>query len=113
MAYNETLANRVREIIADAGEERVEEKKMFGGLCFLVDDKICVGVKKDRMLVRLDPAIYEEALEKEGVVPMSRTGVGMKGYVFVIDEFLDTQKDLEYWIKLALKFNPFAKSSKK
>ncbi|EHQ25249.1 TfoX/Sxy family protein [Mucilaginibacter paludis] len=113
MAYNETLANRVREIIADSGEERVEEKKMFGGLCFLVDDKICVGVNKDRMLVRLNPAIFEDALEKEGVVPMAREGRGMKGYVFVIDEFLSSPQELNYWVKLALEFNPLAKSSKK
>lgn len=112
MAYNETLANRVREIIADSGEERVEEKKMFGGLCFLVDDKICVGVKKDRMLVRIAPELYSDALEKEGVIPMAGDGRGMIGYVFVMDEFLEHQKDLLYWVKLALEFNPLAKSSK-
>jgi len=113
MDYNEPLADRIRELIADTGEERVHEKKMFGGLCFLVDEKICVGVKKDRMLVRLSPAIYEASLEKEGVVPMARNGAGMKGYIFVIDEFLNTQHELQYWVKLALEFNPFAKASKK
>lgn len=113
MPINETLADRVREIIADSGEERVEEKKMFGGLAFLVDDKILVGVKKDRMLVRIDPELYQDALEKEGVIPMAREGRGMPGYVFVMDEFLETQRDLEYWLKLALEFNPRAKSSKK
>jgi TfoX/Sxy family transcriptional regulator of competence genes len=113
MAYNEQLADRVREIIADTGEERVREKKMFGGLCFLVDEKICVGVKKDRMLVRLDPVLYEETLEKEGIIPMAREGRGMIGYVYVMDEFLDTPKDLQYWVNLALEFNPRAKASKK
>ncbi|RKR85073.1 TfoX/Sxy family transcriptional regulator of competence genes [Mucilaginibacter gracilis] len=113
MAYNETLANRVREIIADAGEENVEEKTMFGGLCFMVNNKICVAVKKDSMLVRLNPNLYEQALEKEGVTPMARQGTGMKGYIFVSDEFLQTQPDLQYWVKLALQFNPIAKASKK
>ncbi|MEO6522998.1 MAG: TfoX/Sxy family protein [Mucilaginibacter sp.] len=112
MPINESLANRVREIIADSGEERVEEKKMFGGLCFLVDDKICVGVKKDRMLVRISPKLYENALEQDGVIPMARDGRGMIGYIYVLDEFLETQKELNYWVKLALEFNPIAKSSK-
>ena len=113
MPFNETLANRVREIIADTGEERVIEKKMFGGLCFLVDEKICVGIKKDRMLARIDPELYDNALEKEGVIPMAPEGKGMKGYVYVMDEFLDTTQDLKYWIDLALEFNPRAKASKK
>jgi len=113
MPINEILANRVREIIADSGEERVEEKQMFGGLCFLVDDKICVGIKKDRMLVRIAPQLHEDALEKDGVLPMARDDRGMIGYLYVLDEFLETQKELYYWVNLALEFNPVAKSSKK
>jgi TfoX/Sxy family transcriptional regulator of competence genes len=113
MPINESLVNRVREIIADTGEERVEEKKMFGGLCFLVDDKICVGVKADRILARINPNLYHEALEKEGVIPMVRDARGMIGYIYIVDEFLTTQKELDYWVKLALEFNPIAKSSKK
>ena len=55
MAYNEKLADRTREIIA-LTHKNVEEKKMFGGLCFMVNDKMCVGVEKERLMVRLDPA---------------------------------------------------------
>ena len=73
MPYSEKLANRVREIIALANK-KVEEKRMFGGLCFMVDDKMCVGVESERMMVRLDPAIYDEAVEKDGCVPMDFTG---------------------------------------
>jgi len=54
MAYNESLADSVREIIAQT-HENVEEKKMFGGLCFMVNDKMCLGVMDDRLMVRLDP----------------------------------------------------------
>jgi TfoX/Sxy family transcriptional regulator of competence genes len=112
MAYNEKLADRVREIIA-VTHNITEEKKMFGGLCFMVNDKMCVGVEKERMMVRLDPEKYDEVIEKEGCMPMDFTGKIMKGYVFVDIEVLNTKKKLEYWIKLALDYNKIAKTSKK
>lgn len=112
MSYNEKLADRVREIIA-LTHDRVEEKKMFGGLCFMVNDKMCVGVEKERMMVRLDPDVYESVLEKEGCTPMDFTGKVMKGYVFVDAAALSTNKKLDYWVQLALDFNKKAKASKK
>jgi TfoX/Sxy family transcriptional regulator of competence genes len=112
MAYNEKLADRTREIIA-ATHKKIEEKKMFGGLCFMVNDKMCIGVEKERIMVRLDPAIYEEVIEKEGCAPMDFTGKVMKGYVFVNADALTTKKKLEYWVKLALDYNKIAKASKK
>lgn len=112
MAYNEKLADRTREIIAMT-HSKVEEKRMFGGLCFMVNDKMCVGVEKDRLMVRLDPAMYEEVMEKEGCRPMDFTGRIMKGYVFVDIEALNTKKKLGYWIALALAFNKTAKASAK
>jgi TfoX/Sxy family transcriptional regulator of competence genes len=68
MAYNERLADMTRELIA-LTHKNVEEKAMFGGLCFIVNDKMCVGVEKDRLMVRLDPARFDEAMEKEGCKP--------------------------------------------
>ena len=112
MPYDEKLANRIRELIA-ATHSNIEEKKMFGGLCFMVNDKMCVGVEQNRLMVRLDPAVYEEVLEKDGCVPMDFTGKVMKGYVFVDKNVLSTKKQLEYWIKLALEYNKIAKPSKK
>ena len=112
MAYNEKLADRVREIIA-ATHDKVEEKKMFGGLCFMVNDKMCLGVEQERIMVRIDPAVYEEALEKDGCTPMDFTGKVMKGYVFVDAAVLNTNKRLDYWVQLALDFNKRAKASKK
>ncbi|MGB4845695.1 MAG: TfoX/Sxy family protein [Ferruginibacter sp.] len=112
MAYNEKLADRTREIIA-LTHKKVEEKKMFGGLCFMVNDKMCVGVETERLMVRFNPAIYNEVIGKEGCKPMDFTGRIMKGYVFVDIEALNTKKKLEYWVKLALDFNKIAKSSKK
>lgn len=112
MAYNEKLADRVREIIAVI-HNITEEKKMFGGLCFMVNNKMCVGVEKERLMVRLDPVKYDKVMEKEGCMPMDFTGKIMKGYVFVDIAALNTKKKLEYWIKLALDYNKIAKASKK
>ncbi len=111
MAYDEKLADRIREALSHL--YKVEEKKMFGGLCFMVDDKMCVGVEKNRMMVRLDPQKYDEVLEKEGCTPMDFSGKVMKGFVFVSDDALTTNKDLEYWMNLALDYNKFATPSKK
>ena len=112
MAYNEKFADRVREFIS-LTHKITEEKKMFGGLCFMVNDKMCVGVEKERLMVRLKPGLMEDVMEKEGCNPMDFTGRIMKGYVFVDIEALNTKKKLEYWIKLALDYNKIAKVSKK
>ena len=112
MAYDEKLADRVRELIA-ATHRITEEKKMFGGLCFMVNDKMCIGVEQERLMIRLDPARYEEVMEKEGCHPMDFTGKVMKGYVFVDADVLTTKKKLAYWVALALEYNKIAKASKK
>jgi TfoX/Sxy family transcriptional regulator of competence genes len=112
MAYSEKLAERVRGRIAET-HRSVVEKKMFGGLCFMVNDKMCVGVEQDRLMVRIDPARYDEVMQKEGCKPMDFTGKPMKGYVFVDIEALNTKSKLEFWINLALEYNKMAKASKK
>ncbi len=111
MAYNEKLANRVREIIA-LTHHQVEEKKMFGGLCFMVNDKMSVGVQKEQLMVRIDPDIYENSLEQEDCSPMNFTGKVMKGFVFVEDRLLTSKSKLDFWLKLALDYNRMAKVSK-
>jgi TfoX/Sxy family transcriptional regulator of competence genes len=112
MAFNEKMADRVRELIIET-HKISEEKKMFGGLCFMVDDKMCIGIEKERLMIRLDPARYEEVLEKEGCRPMDFTGKVMKGYVFVDLDAVTTKKKLSYWVTLALEYNKIAKASKK
>ncbi len=112
MSYNEKLADRIRELIA-VSHKNIDEKKMFGGLCFMVNDKMCVGVEQERLMVRLDPAKYDEVMEKEGCKPMDFTGKVMKGFVFVDVDALNTKKKLEYWVKLALDYNKIAKATKK
>ena len=112
MAYDEFLADRIRRVLE---EKRVAyiDKKMMGGLCFMVDDKMLVGIVKNQLMARIGLDAYPAALEKEGCHEMNFTGRSMKGYVFVDDEAIDAEVDLEYWLQLALDFNPFAKASKK
>ena len=74
--------------------------------------KVC-GVEQERVMVRLDPALYDQVIEMEGCHPMDFTGKPMRGYVFVDAATLTTQKKLAYWISLALDYNVIAKASKK
>jgi TfoX/Sxy family transcriptional regulator of competence genes len=111
MAYNQILANRIREQFQDFAS--IEEKEMMGGLCFMLNDKMCVGVFKDELMCRLDPELYEEALEKTGCHQMDFTGKPMKGWVLIEDSGMKTVADLNYWIGLAVDYNERAKSSKK
>src|SRR5687768_2368120 len=108
MAFNEKLADRIREIIA-LTHKNVEEKRMFGGLCFMVNDKMCVCTRKDRIMVRLDPEEYDKMVEREGCEPMNFNGRIMKGYVYVNENVLSTKKQLNHWVQLGLAFNKKAK----
>ena len=112
MAYNEFLADRIRTVLRDK-KVSVDEKKMMGGLCFMVDDKMCVSVEKDKLMARIGPDIYDKALTKKGCREMDFTGRAMKGFAFVESEGIDMDKELEYWVQLCLDYNPKAKSSKR
>ena len=111
MSYNEKLVDKIRETLVDVKD--VGEKYMFGGVCFMVDGKMCVGVVKDEMMCRINPEMDNIVLEKNGCRPMDFTCKRMKGYVFISDEGMKKQKDFDYWISLCLEFNVLAKASKK
>lgn len=111
MAYNQHLANRIREELVNL--EGIEEKEMFGGLVFMLNGKMCVGVVKDEMMCRIDPALFEEALEITGCREMDFTTHAMKGWVMVEDNVLRNKNDINYWIALAVDYNQYAKASKK
>jgi len=72
-----------------------------------------VGVEKQRLMARIDPAAYEDALRQKGCVPMDFTGRPMRGFVFVNPEGIARDAELEDWLQRALEFNPRAKSSRK
>ena len=111
MAYNEKLAARVREALS--GLRNVEEKKMMGGLTFMVNNKMCVGILHDDLMGRIDPEVHDTARQVRGCREMDFTGRPMKGFVFVSPEGTNTKKNLEYWIGLSLDFNKKAKVSRK
>ena len=112
MAYNEQLAERIEQLLE---EKKISyfSKKMFGGLCFMVEDKMCLGIVKEELMARIGPNGYQEALEKEHCKEMNFTGRAMKGYVYIEPDGLDMDEDLEYWLQRCLDFNPLAKASKK
>jgi TfoX/Sxy family transcriptional regulator of competence genes len=112
MAYNEKLAERIEKYL-NAKKLSFHSKKMMGGLCFMVNDKMCVGVEKDRIMARVGPDNYEIALQRKGAKEMDFTGKVMRGFVFVDSKVLSSAKELSYWLELCLEYNPKAKSSKK
>jgi TfoX/Sxy family transcriptional regulator of competence genes len=111
MAYNEKLTNRIREALIDV--PKVEEKRMFRGITFMVDGKMCITVGNDEIMCRIDPAIHHEVVEHGGVRPVIMKGREYKGYVYIQEEAIKSKKDFSYWIKLALDYNKLAKASKK
>ena len=112
MAYDEYLSERVANILKSKTSE-IEEKKMFGGICFMVNKKMCLGVVKNELMARVDPEDYEKLLLKNGTRKMDFTKKPMKGFLFIDPIAFDSDSDLEFWIDTCLRYNPEAKSSRK
>lgn len=111
MAYDEKLAGRIRKALSHL--TNVKEKKMFGGLAFMVNDKMCMTAGPERMMCRIDPAIHDEAIKRIGCQTVIMKGREYKGYVHVNKDSIQNQKDFDYWVSLALAYNKIAKSPKK
>jgi len=112
MAYDKYLADRISQILREK-QVLFTEKEMMGGVCYMVDKKMCVCISKDNLMTRIGPDIYKEALKKEGCHEMDFTGRPMKGFVYIDPDGIDRDEDLEYWIQLALDYNPKAKRTNK
>ena len=112
MAYDTSLTDRVTDLLT-ARRVSFETKAMMGGLCFMVNDKMCLGVTNARLMVRLDPAVQDESLQRPGCKPMDFTGRPKKGFVYVFPEGHESDSQLRHWVNLALDFNPRANSSRK
>jgi len=102
MAFSESLAQRVRDALYPL--ITAEEKKMFGGIAFMVSGNMTVGVNKDYLIVRVGLEKYEDALRKSGVDLFKPTGKPMAGWITVSLDSLRTDEDLKYWIEVALEF---------
>ena len=109
MAYSEYQADRVRQRLSSVN--LTEEKKMMGGLIFMVNDKMCVGLDidkntgKDRLMVRVGKAKHDQLIFKKGSREMDFTGNVMRGFLFIDPDGFDSEDDLDFWIEKALLFN--------
>lgn len=111
MAYNETTADRIRQALA--GTKKLVEKKMFGGIAFMINNKMCIGVDKDDIMIRCTPEMNDELLSKKGIRPFDLTGKPMKGWLLVSPEGTKSKKEFDSWIQIAIESNKKVTSSKK
>ena len=102
MAYSESLAERMRGIVAR--RRGINEKKMFGGICFLLNGNMCVGVWKNSLIARLGQEHGDEALLEPHVKKMDITGKPMKGWVIVEPDGVEDDRQLSHWIEQAITF---------
>ena len=102
MAYDEGLAQRLREAVDEI--PGLVEKKMFGGLCFLAAGKLCFGIVKDELMVRVGPDAYEECLGLPHARKMDFTGRAMKGMIYVAVEGFEDDDELSCWVARGLAF---------
>lgn len=104
MAYDERLSDELRERLSSVSGE-VTEKKMFGGLAFMVDGNLMIAAsRRGGLLVRTDPAAADEVLALPGAEPMEMRGRPMPGWVYVAAEALGSEADVEAWVDRALAF---------
>ncbi|GAB1452606.1 TfoX/Sxy family protein [Draconibacterium sp.] len=112
MPYSEYLADRIRSAFKE-NKTTFEEKKMFGGLYFFVDDKMCAGAVKEELIVRIAPEDEHQYLQEGDCRELDETNHSMKGFLYISPEGIDMDEDLDKWIKRCIAFNPKAKASKK
>lgn len=111
MAYDEKLADRLREALAS--QKKVVEKRMFSGVAFMVNGKMCINVSHDKIMCRFDPARFEDVELRSGYEPMIMKGKQLKGYCYVSEGGFRKPKDFDFWVNLCLEFNGKAKASSK
>ena len=102
MAYDEALAHRVRGILR--GKRGVAERKMFGGIAFMLHGHMLVGISDGSLMARVGPQNYKRALSMDGAREMDFTGKPMRGYVFVAPQSLKSAADLRRWVELCADF---------
>ena len=102
MAYDEALAERIRALIG--ADPRVSERKMFGGIAFMVGGNMCCGIVRDELMVRLGPEKYEQALAQPHARPMDFNGRPMKGMVYVGVDGFKSDSDLAGWVERGVRY---------
>ena len=102
MAYDEALAARIRDWLADV--PGLTERKMFGGICFMVNGNMCAGVSQDRLMARVDVPNWQDALKRPGAYSMDMGSRPMAGMVFVNSQDVASEKTLASWLEPCLEF---------
>lgn len=103
MAYSEQLAERVARILQHEGVDFLE-KKMFGGVAFMINDKMCVGIVKDELMLRVMDDMEETVEKMDGVRPMDMTGKRMKGFYFIESSAMQKDSELKKWVDMGVEF---------
>ena len=99
MAFDELLADRIREALGD--RSGIKEKRMFGGLAFLLNGNMAVGIVGDRLMIRFDKTAHEFVLSHRHVSPMDFTHRPMRGFAFVEKQGIATDEQLGQWVGFA------------
>lgn len=113
MAYQTNFADRVRKFLTQIPAIEIAEKKMFGGLAFMVNGKMCINIGESKLMCRFDPSLQDQIAERTGFLPLRMRGKEYKGYCYVEPAGFKSKNDFEFWLHLCLDFNSRAKASKK
>ncbi|MFN0013124.1 MAG: TfoX/Sxy family protein [Saprospiraceae bacterium] len=109
---NHITATRIADILTAKGIA-FEHKRMFGGDCFMVDDKMLTGTYKGGIMARVDPAEEVDLTQRPGASMMIHGGRAMPGFLMIDPAGYESDRDLAFWVEKCLEFNPKAKASKK
>lgn len=113
MGYDINLVDKVREYLSEIPNIEIEEKEMFNVLNFMVNEKTCICVSGENLMLRFDPSRQEELSERNGYETMLMKGKEYKGYCYINPDGFKDRKDFEFFLNLCLDYNKIAKSSKK
>jgi TfoX/Sxy family transcriptional regulator of competence genes len=102
MAYDEGLAERIRGVLDE--QPGVSERRMFGGIAFLVEGHMSVGIVQDKLMVRVGPESYDRVLRERHAHRMDFTGRPMKGFVYVVPSGYESDADLQRWVNLGVAY---------
>ena len=102
MAFNEVLAQQVRDHLSAYPE--LSERKMFGGMCFMLQGNMCCGVVEDQILLRINGPMYDELLDKPEISMMDMTRKPMRGFLYVAAEAIKQPEQRQHWLSYAIDY---------
>lgn len=109
MAYNKQIADQIRQLLSQLTDLKIQEKIMFKGLIFMVNNKMCLGINAEELMIRFDPSLQKELALIDGFHIMKTKHKIYPGYGYVNLRMIRNSQDLEHWIKLCLDYNSVVK----